>query len=1101
MRLAGPRILRALLVIAALSPLATAAQAPPADPRVAVAELQQQLAARTKAASDDTTLSPTARQAEQSVLPQIDAQLKSAISDLDETDRLVAQRLAAPAILARLASSGTLAPAFELPPGWSDGTQAQLETVLAEVDAAARAASQRVSKTQAQASEQASRAPLLGADLAAARQSLSSVEATIEQARLAAAKAGSDAPGDTDLATQARAQALLARIALIAEQRDGADLRGQLLAAEIADAERQVEALNAELAAVREVIARRSLSDAIGGSSLWQTSSVGLVPAIGKIAQRNRDLAAQYAGPSAITHRIDEAQAGLSALERTIAAFQSDSQILRGRLAALGRSVGAGVLIRESLLDLPTLASDDAQIASRSSLISETQVQIVELISQRQRLERNLAGVTDQLVEEITGLSEAERLEVRDVVGSLLQSRSRILAPLIRDLERYVGVLTEFQDQERAYVASVEQVRQRLRGQEPWVRNARVVSRVDVDQALGGMRAIVSPALWAQGGTATRAAVRSQPWGFGATVLAVLVGVTMMVVLRQLRLAYAAGASKSRPTQNRCLAGALLNGLALAVIIATLGWGLTSIEGAPPGLPVLGLSLLEICVGGFGVGLLAALLARRGGIESFHPGLAPIAARGREATWLLASILALSVASRLLFFAHSIDPRSHADLAARLCVVISALVMAVMIHRVLILKVRQATASGNRRARWTWIAVYVAAMLVPAMFLLLLVQGFLVGALELTRSLLGTLLVAGTAAAVHTMALPPDDAGAQDASAADLAQRRSSDKLWRLALLVLVAALLLWIWREAIVVFNYLQNVVLWSTETAGGLRTVTVANLLACVATLAGTLLTFWLLPLVTGTHSLDIVARGVGTRYAVVTLLRYVVLLAGALVAFTFLNIGWSKIQWLATGLSVGLGFGLQDIVANFFSGLILLSERSIRVGDIVAVGQQTGVVTRIHVRATTILDYDGREILIPNKEMVSTQVTNWTLTSTKRRIQVVVGVAYGSDTALVERLLLEAAVQTPGVLAEPAPIVAFELFGDSALQFRLYCWIEAADGALRINHGLHVRIEEMLRANGISIPFPQRQLHLDRPVPLGSTAGNASKQAGDRPRDSAR
>ncbi len=1074
------RMLRGLLLVALTLPHAGVAQAPPDDPQAVIAELQNQLAQRDKAIGEDTTLSPAARQAEEAVMQQVDAQLQSALSDRADAAELVEQRLAAPTILSRLAGGGTLMPATALPEGWSDGTQAQLEAVLAEVNAAAQVASQRVSQLQVQASDLSSRVPLLGADLAAARQSLLEVQGAIAQSRPTTDK-GDNQSGQSGLLERARAQALLARIALIEEQRDGADLRGQLLAAEITDAERQVEALNAELAAVRDVVARRRVSDAIDGSSRWQASAVGHHPEIARLAQTNRELAALYVGPSAITHQIDAAQAGLSEIERTIASFQADSQVLRSRLAALGRSVAAGVLIRESLRSLPPVTKFQAEIASRRAVIDETQVRIVELTSQRQRLERNFAGVTDELVGDIAGLRANQREEARDVVGSLLKSRSQILEPLIRDLERYVGVLNEYQDQQRAFVASVEQIRERLRGQEPWVRNARGVSRVDFQQALGGMRALVAPVFWAQGARATGTAVRSQPWGFGAMVLVILGGVMLMVTLRRRRLSSTTGASSSRVSYTSCLVGSLLNGLALMVIIAALGRGLASIDGAPTGLHVLGLSLIEASVGGFGVGMIAALFASRGGIANFRPDLSPVAARGREAVWLLTVILVLALASRMLFAAHSDGAAAHADLAARLCLMLSAIVMAVMIHRVLSLELRRAAASGKRGTRGAWTAAYVAAMLVPVAFLWQLEQGFLVGALDLTRSLLGTLLMIATVATVHVMISPRDEAGAVTSSGADAARRHGRDRLWRVGMLVVAAALLLWIWRDVIVAFGYLRNVVLWSTETASGLRTVTVANMLACVATLAGTLLTFWVLPLLTGTRSLDTVARGVGTRYAVVTLLRYVVLLVGVLVAFTFLNIGWSKIQWLATGLSVGLGFGLQEIVANFFSGLILLSERSIRVGDMVAVGDQTGVVTRIHVRATTVRDYDGREILIPNKEMVASKVTNWTLSNTKRRIQVVVGVAYGSDTALVERLLLEAAAQTPGVLADPAPNVAFELFGDSALQFRLYCWMATADRAVVTNHLLHVRIEEILRVNGISIPFPQRDLHMNTAAPL--------------------
>ena len=295
-----------------------------------------------------------------------------------------------------------------------------------------------------------------------------------------------------------------------------------------------------------------------------------------------------------------------------------------------------------------------------------------------------------------------------------------------------------------------------------------------------------------------------------------------------------------------------------------------------------------------------------------------------------------------------------------------------------------------------------------------------------------------------------------------------------------VLTCLAWIWRDVFSDLLYLQNVPLWTAETVEGLKTVTVANLLSCLAVLGGTLIAFWALPLILATEATDSTQRSVGTRYAVIALVRYTVLIGGLATAFSLLNIGWSKLQWMAAGLSVGLGFGLQETAANLFSGLTLLSERSIRVGDLVTVGDKTGIVRRIKVRATTVEDFDGREIVIPNKELVSTQVTNWTLTDAKRRLQVVLGVAYGSDTALVVRKLLEASSGVEGILADPPPQAAFEQFGESALQFRLYVWIGVAQ-AVRINHDLHMRIDQLFRESGIDIDFPQHDVHLFPAGPL--------------------
>ncbi|HSN72687.1 MAG TPA: mechanosensitive ion channel domain-containing protein, partial [Steroidobacteraceae bacterium] len=275
---------------------------------------------------------------------------------------------------------------------------------------------------------------------------------------------------------------------------------------------------------------------------------------------------------------------------------------------------------------------------------------------------------------------------------------------------------------------------------------------------------------------------------------------------------------------------------------------------------------------------------------------------------------------------------------------------------------------------------------------------------------------------------------------------------------------------------SYLQEVTLWTTESAQGVDAITVANVLWFLVLLAGTLIVFWALPVLAGTRSLDTSAAGIGGRYAVVTLVRYAVLVAGVMMAFSVLDIGWSKLQWMAAGLSVGLGFGLQETVANFIAGLMLLTEGQVRVGDVISVGDKTGVVSRIQMRATTVKDFDGREVIIPNKELVTTQVTNWTLSDANRRIQVGVGVAYGSDTDQVEKLLLDAADSVPWLLRDPAPRVVFEQFADNSLNFRLYVWIDSGQRVLDTIHELHRRIDQRFREHGIEIAFPQRDVHLD-------------------------
>ncbi len=225
-------------------------------------------------------------------------------------------------------------------------------------------------------------------------------------------------------------------------------------------------------------------------------------------------------------------------------------------------------------------------------------------------------------------------------------------------------------------------------------------------------------------------------------------------------------------------------------------------------------------------------------------------------------------------------------------------------------------------------------------------------------------------------------------------------------------------------------------------------------------------------------------GERYAITTLSQYFIAGVGIVVAFSTLGLQWSSIQWLVAALSVGLGFGLQEIVANFISGIILLFERPIRVGDVVTVNNTTGVVSRIRIRATTITKYDKQELLIPNKQFITAEVTNWTLSDKLNRVLITVGVDYSADVDRAMELMLEAATQHPEVLEDPKPVTSFEAFGDSALTLMLRSYLGSMDNRLATITDLHKAIREKLNAAGISIAFPQRDIHMSTLRPLDIT-----------------
>ena len=216
-------------------------------------------------------------------------------------------------------------------------------------------------------------------------------------------------------------------------------------------------------------------------------------------------------------------------------------------------------------------------------------------------------------------------------------------------------------------------------------------------------------------------------------------------------------------------------------------------------------------------------------------------------------------------------------------------------------------------------------------------------------------------------------------------------------------------------------------------------------------------------------------GTRYAATILARYVVIAIGVVIASNLLGIQWGKAQWIVAALGVGLGFGLQEIVANFVSGLIILFERPVRVGDVVTVGGVDGTVSRLQIRATTITDWDNKEVIVPNKSFITDQVINWTLSNPMTRLLIPIGVAYGTDVQQARAAIQRAVDSVPAVLQQPGASVLFTGFGDSSLDFQVRAFVDELSKRLTTSHELHAAIERELTAANIEIPFPQRDLHI--------------------------
>lgn len=221
--------------------------------------------------------------------------------------------------------------------------------------------------------------------------------------------------------------------------------------------------------------------------------------------------------------------------------------------------------------------------------------------------------------------------------------------------------------------------------------------------------------------------------------------------------------------------------------------------------------------------------------------------------------------------------------------------------------------------------------------------------------------------------------------------------------------------------------------------------------------------------------------TQYNLTRIIQYVLIFIGTIIAFQVIGVDLSGLAVIFGFLSVGIGFGLQNLTSNFIAGLMLLFEQHIRVGDRITVGDIEGDVAEINIRSTTIRSLNNIAIVVPNSEFISTTVINWSHGDPKTRLEIDVGVSYNSDLDAVMKSLLEAAKEHPLILAHPEPKAWLLGFGDSAWNMRLLGWVNDPQGRRQIQSDINCAIVRKFRKNGVEIPFPQRDLHLKTPLPI--------------------
>ena len=314
---------------------------------------------------------------------------------------------------------------------------------------------------------------------------------------------------------------------------------------------------------------------------------------------------------------------------------------------------------------------------------------------------------------------------------------------------------------------------------------------------------------------------------------------------------------------------------------------------------------------------------------------------------------------------------------------------------------------------------------------------------------------------------------------------QQSLRLSKLILLVGFILVLYLVWSDLLSVFSYLEQVTLAEPgEGETAVSTLSVADIITALLVVVLTLTMARNLPGLLEVSVLSRLELKQGSAYAISSLLAYVIVGSGVVMALGTLGVSWGKLQWLVAALGVGLGFGLQEIFANFVSGLIILFERPVRIGDTITLGNLTGTVSKIRIRATTVIDFDRKEIIIPNKTFITDQLINWSLSDTVTRVVLTYGVAYGSDHRLVHRLLRQAADENPRVLADPEPQIFFMTYGESTLNFELRVFVNSLGDRLFATDEINCRVGELFAEHAVEIAFNQLDVWLHR------TGGEASR-----------
>ncbi|MBL8259450.1 MAG: mechanosensitive ion channel [Candidatus Competibacteraceae bacterium] len=1132
------------LALAAPAPRALAAPvtvAPPGAPTV------EELQAKVAALAANASVPETERKQIQEFYQQALSQLEAAKNRASAAESYRRQQQGAPAEIARLQQSLS----DKLPPEPSPKLGAEeLSRQLSQAQIQAAEAERRLTELDQQLAAQQARPKNIEGELAELKQKTLDLESGLQAA-----------PSAT-LLDQAR------RLALVS-QRQATDRQIDLLEQEQLSYDNRLALLNAQRAVAARAVAQtqlqaRQLQDLVNARRRDEAAEVvqqadQTAQEVAAKPQVVRDAAALNAALSRqlaeLVQQSDDSNARQARDSERLAQLTGRMQGIRQQLAIAGFSDAIGPILLEERRNLP-----DVRLYRQNA--EERQHGIIQARLEQYRIEERLrrARALDESLQELSvqfdpGWSAAQRQTVLDELRPLLAERQQLLEKLGGSYADYIAGMVARDESQRKLSDQAELYGELLDRYLLWIRSSPPLDarwRQGLAEALDWL---VAPAQWREVGRTLAAGALQQP------LLITLSGALALLLLLRYRRAFiqhlddrveAIGDVRrdSFWSTARALAITLLLAAPWPLLLVGLAWLLSA---APAGADFSRGLAQGLMSGAFLTLNITFLrqLCRRRGVAIAHFGWSEAGCRllRRHLNWFLWIGLPSTVLVRLL----EVQPDAlHGETLGRAVFCIRALALAFLLWRVL--DPRRALLAGLEAGgaawwlRYLWYPLSVGAHVLLA---LLALSGYYYTALQLRGRLAMTIwLVVGMVLAVNLfirwMNISQRRLALQRAFAkreAQLAARANKEaapasgdappivvdipdldlntigdqtrSLMNLLVLLGLGFGLWQIWAGLVPAFSILNEITLWrqTVQTAEGAQVTNIT--LGSIVVAGGVLLLVGFLARnLPGVLELVVLQRlqvDSGNRSAIITICRYLIVATGLVIALDIIGVRWSQVQWLVAALGVGLGFGMQEIFANFISGLILLLERPMRVGDTVTLGDHSGTVSRIHIRATTLVNWDRKEIIVPNKTFITGTLINWTRNDSVTRVVIPVGVTYDSDPSKVHELLLEVATAHPLVLREPAPAVLFLKFGPSALEFEVRVFVRDLANRLTLTHELHNQILEALRVHGIDMPAPptaraarpsaapadppESQAPAARPQ-TDPTAQNPAKQPGSSP-----